>query len=503
MATPSPFLEPGYHTTAGSLAIVLLSRDNLEPITLEASTGAVDGYAEGATLNTRFGSFPHSTLLNLPWGSQVRASAVDTGSRGRKRRREATDEDTPTTGPDDDNKKGKSKPAKAIAAASGFIHILRPTPELWTSGLPHRTQVVYTPDYSYILQRIRAFPGTRIIEAGAGSGSFTHASARAVYNGYPTKSDDIKGKVFSFEFHEPRFDKMHEEIHNHKLDGVVEVTHRDVYNGGFLVDGQSPQATAVFLDLPAPWEALHHLSRQRPKNGHNKSDENSDWVSPLDPTQVVHICTFSPCIEQVIRTVEELKSLGWTDVETVEISHRRFQTIRERVGADLPTDRGNIQAPADVAEAVARLKEINKKTRQFHQAQSKIANDDPDGSGMDIDTPSSYPEKTKGNSKELVDDDEDSKPWMQGKLFHRAEAELKTHTSYLTFALLPQEWSAEDEAAAEAKWPCGKEKSVIGSLNKQARKQQTREKHQANKKQKQERHTQAKKEAEAEVAAAE
>ncbi|KAF4974711.1 hypothetical protein FZEAL_8420 [Fusarium zealandicum] len=477
MAQPSPFLEPGSVTSANDLAIVLLSRDVFQPITLEQSTGAVDGYAEGATLNTRFGSFPHSTLIGIPWGSQVRASAVDTGSRGRKRRREATDEDTPTTtGAEGEGTDVTSKPAKkATAASSGFIHVLRPTPELWTTSLPHRTQVVYTPDYSYVLQRLRAVPGTRIIEAGSGSGSFTHASARAVYNGYPKDEGDERGKVFSFEYHEPRFNKMQEEIHNHKLEGVVQMTHRDVYNNGFNVDGKSPRANAVFLDLPAPWQALHHLSRQRPKKA---SDENGDvelqeWTSPLDPKKSVHICTFSPCIEQVTRTIEELRLLGWTDIDMVEISHRRFNVARERVGANLPTERGNIQAPADVAEAVERLKEINRKTKEFHKAQFAALKSGTD-SEMDVDTPASSTDKSKANGQ---DTENEGKPWMQGRLYHRPEAELKTHTSYLTFAVLPREWTEEDEAAAWEKWPCGREGGVIGSLNKQARKQQTREKH--------------------------
>lgn len=487
MARPSPFLEPGSVTTADNLAIVLLSRDNLQPITLEESSGAVDGYAEGTMLNTRFGSFPHSTLLNIPWGSQVRASAVDTGSRGRKRRREATDEDTPTTGPDDEDKPTTSKPAKkAVAAASGFIHILRPTPELWTSSLPHRTQVVYTPDYSYILQRIRAVPGTRIIEAGSGSGSFTHASARAVYNGYPQTETDIKGKVFSFEFHESRFHKMQEEVEGHRLNGIVQLTHRDVYQGGFLAGGESPKATAVFLDLPAPWEALHHLSRQKPEKLKGSDNaESGEWLSPLDPKQSVHICTFSPCIEQVTRTIEEMRVLGWTDIDMVEIANRRFSTIRERIGANLPAEKGNVQTPADVNEAVDRLRQINKKTKEFHRAQALSTTNSADVSEMDIDTPPPTSNKDKANGKEPMSE-EDAKPWMYGRLYHRAEAELKTHTSYLVFATLPREWSDEDEAAASAKWPCGKERNIIGSLDKQVRRQQTREKLQAKKKQKQE-----------------
>ncbi|RDA90213.1 hypothetical protein CP533_1073 [Ophiocordyceps camponoti-saundersi (nom. inval.)] len=449
MANPSPsrspFLEPGTKTRANALAIVSLSRDNFQPITLEQSSGAVDGYAEGATLNTRFGSFPHSTLLDIPWGSQVRASVVDTGSRGRKRRRDEIESDgTSLASPDeaDDGSGPATVPAKAVAASSGFIYVLRPSPELWTSSLPHRTQVVYTPDYSYILQRIRLRPGSRLIEAGAGSGSFTHASARSVYD------EDAGGQVFSFEAHEPRFRKMQEEIRDHALEGIVRITHRDVYRDGFLIEGRSPKATAVFLDLPAPWEALHHLSRRK---------EDADWICPLDPEQSVYICTFSPCIEQVTRTVAELRTLGWTDIDMVEIVHKRLNVMRDRVGVNVPGEKGYNPTAADVDEAVAKLKEDLKRTQEFHKAQHS------NGGSL-----------IKGSAKVTTNGNE--KPaFMQGGIVHRAEAELKTHTSYLVFAILPREWGAEAEAAAQAKWPCGQEGKTIGKLDKKARKEEKRQ----------------------------
>lgn len=478
MSSASPFLEPGQKTAAGDLAIVLLARDTYQPINLEESTGAVDGYAEGAVLNTRFGSFPHSTLLNVPWGSQVRASAVDTGSRGRKRRRETTGEDTSTPGQEDDEKTPTSEPAKkAVAAASGFVHVLRPTPELWTSSLPHRTQVVYTPDYSYILSRIRARPGTRIIEAGAGSGSFTHASVRAIYNGSPNGPDDTKGKVFSFEFNEARFRKMQEEIVKHSLGDLVEIRHRDVYRDGFLADGKSPNATAVFLDLPAPWEALHHLSRRKQPSKTENQKADGDWVSPLDPTQSVHICTFSPCIEQVIQTVTDLRKLGWVDVEMVEIANRRLNVLRDRVGINLPKEKGFNPSPADVTEAVNKLREVNQRAQAYQESQTKSGK----GEKMDVDDSGTDPETKKTAMNGNTDVEE--RPWLHGRLISRPEAEIKSHTSYLVFATLPREWSEEEEAAALARWPCGNETKTIGSTDKA----QKREMHQKGQKKKQKR----------------
>lgn len=475
---PSPFLEPGHRTKAGSLAIVSLARDDFDAIRLEKSSGAVDGYAEGAVLNTRFGSFPHSTLLDIPWGSQVRASAVDTGSRGRKRRLEAAEDETPVVSQDEN---GNAPAKKATVASSGFIYILRPSPELWTSSLPHRTQVVYTPDYSYILHRIRARPGTRIIEAGAGSGSFSHASARAVYNGYPKDATDVRGKVFSFEFNEDRFHKMAEEIESHSLSGIVQIQHRDVYRDGFMVAEGSPNATAVFLDLPAPWKALQHLSRR-------------SGSAPLDPKQSVHICTFSPCIEQVTRTVNELRALGWTDVDMVEISQRRLNVTRERVGVNLPNERGNTQTPADVLEAVTKLRKVNQQNKQFQKAQLAQNNGvAADTTAMDVDSSAATPE-----TKESAAPEEQEKPWMQGRLIHRSEADLKTHTSYLVFAVLPPEWTEEDEEKALAKWPCGQEKKVIGNVDKQQRKREKREQLESKAKKRKTNDTQAKPQSESE-----
>ncbi|KAI1776431.1 tRNA methyltransferase complex GCD14 subunit [Hypoxylon cercidicola] len=484
MAGISPFLDPGPRTKPNSLALAHLSRDSIQPVYLQEASGAVDGYAEGAVINTRFGSFPHSTLLDKPWGSQIRASVVDTGSRGRKRKLDSSADaeasnngiETPTS---------KITTAKDLKTApSGFIHILPPTPELWTTSLPHRTQVVYTPDYSYILHRIRARPGMKIIEAGAGSGSFTHASARAVYNGFPKHADDARGKVFSFEFNEDRYQKMRKEIEDHRLEGIVQITHRDVYNDGFLVNGESPEAECVFLDLPAPWKALPHLSRKRPTPSELSGSEldapnatESEWKSPLRADRTAYLCTFSPCIEQVTKTIDVMRRLGWMEIEMVEVAHRRIIVSRERIGLNLPPgERGMNQTAANVEEAIGKLKEIEGRFKKFHGQSDDVDVD------MDEDDDEMADKHVNGKSKGKAtlpkygtEDLSSVKPWMAGRLAHRTEPELKTHTSYLVFAVLPQEWTEAQEMAAFEMWPCGMESRVIGSLDKEARKRAKRE----------------------------
>jgi tRNA (adenine57-N1/adenine58-N1)-methyltransferase len=437
ISNPSPFFAPSSTTTNKSLAIISLKRDQQIPTVLQAITPADP---EDAITNTRFGSFPHSTLLNQPWGSQVIASNVNAqnAKRGKKRKRE-------DNAKEDDEDADGTLPAFE-AAASGFAHILPPTPELWTVSLPHRTQVVYTPDYSFILQKLRVRPGDSIIEAGAGSGSFTHAAARAVFNGHSSKKRKRIGQVYSFEYHEPRFAELCKEVAEHGLDDVVTATHRDVYTDGFTLTDSSTslKANAVFLDLPAPWLALPHLSR-------------SSTNSPLNPKTTTHICTFSPCIEQVQRTVEKLRELGWVEIHMFEVSHKRIDVRRELISLDYEGLRGVNASAASVDEAMARLRELEGKGKVWH-AKDEM-NGTPKGKGakkeqseVAIDGEEPQIESRKDRLARIKEQDKDRKPWKEGRLVHRTEAELKTHTSYLTFALLPRAWSAEDEEKARSEF---------------------------------------------------
>ena len=398
----SPFLSRGECAEANSLAVLHLRRDHQVPLVLSTQDKNDQGYDEGVVINTRFGSFPHSTLIGVKWGSQVRASVVDTGSRGRKgtskkRKRQEAGESGAT------NLKA-TNPKDAVVASTGFAHILPPTPESWTTSLPHRTQVVYASDYSYILQRLRVRPGSVVIEAGAGSGSFTHAAARAAHG--------PNGKIWSYEFHDQRVEKLRIELHDHGLDGFVEINHRDVCEEGFAVG--DVRANAIFLDLPAPWLALKHLTRK----------------GPLDPLSTVRLCTFSPCIEQVQRTVTEMREHGWLEIEMVEIAAKRIEVRRERVGLQEEGLRGVNASAASVNEAMQKLRENERRTGMFH------------ASGL------ATKEQRLTNIRDALPG---RKIYLEGRLSHRHEPELKTHTSYLVFGLLPRSWSAEDETKAEEK----------------------------------------------------
>ncbi|KAL5037349.1 hypothetical protein BDEG_26178 [Batrachochytrium dendrobatidis JEL423] len=197
---------------------------------------------------------------------------------------------------------------------TGFIYLLEPTPELWTLVLPHRTQILYQPDISLISSFLELRPGTKVIEAGTGSGSFSHSAARSV-------SPD--GMVYSYEFHQERAEKAKSEFADHGLSHIITSSHRDVCKDGF---GIEKQVTAVFLDLPSPWEALEHTKLT------------------FDPTRVGRICCFSPCIEQVQRTCVELQRLGFHDIRMFECLVRPYDiqmVSNEALPLDKPTPKGS------------------------------------------------------------------------------------------------------------------------------------------------------------------
>ncbi|CEQ42737.1 SPOSA6832_04589, partial [Sporobolomyces salmonicolor] len=235
---------------------------------------ASDIVTEGKEIQSRYGYFRHNDMVGTPWGTKFASS------NGR-----------------------------------GFVYLLKPTPELWTLALPHRTQILYLPDIAFITSYLDIKPGSQVIEAGTGSGSFSHSLVRTVGK---------TGKVHSFEYHEERFGKARcvasafcnssnmrareltsvhddspwhvpaqnrDEFALHKLDDIITIKHQNVYKDGFELEGS---VDAVFLDLPAPWEALEHAKKAMRKD------------------RQARICCFSPCIEQVIRTCSALAELGFS-----------------------------------------------------------------------------------------------------------------------------------------------------------------------------------------------
>lgn len=59
-----------------------------------------------------------------------------------------------------------AKYGSKVNLSRGWAYVLQPTPELWTTTLPHRTQIIYTSDISLIIYLLELTPGSIVIETG-------------------------------------------------------------------------------------------------------------------------------------------------------------------------------------------------------------------------------------------------------------------------------------------------------------------------------------------------
>ncbi|KAJ2900799.1 tRNA (adenine-N(1)-)-methyltransferase catalytic subunit trm61 [Coemansia aciculifera] len=312
-----------YKTTIedGDLVVVYINPESMLTITMK----------KGSVLNNKFGSFPHDKMIGLKYGSMA------TSLNGR-----------------------------------GFVYLLHPTPELWTQVVPHRTQILYLPDISFISLYLDLKPGKIVIESGTGSGSFSHSIARSIA---PT------GHLYTFEYHELRAETARKEFIDHNLTEIVTIEHRDVLANGF---GKVGIADAVFLDLPAPWDAV------------------ASAKEALRRDTIGRVCSFSPCIEQVQRTALALDEHGFADIRMYECLVRDYEV------RTLPLP--------DIEEAIGGQKvnfKLNKNDRKKRKLESGAAS----LAGQ------------SGTSSEVML----SKPADQAR----------GHTSYLTFAILAPEVTSE------------------------------------------------------------
>lgn len=215
-----------------------------------------------------------------------------------------------------------------ISLSKGWGYVLQPTPELWTITLPHRTQIIYTPDISMIILQLELCPGSVVIESGTGSGSLSHALIRAV---------KPNGHLYTFDFHETRAETAREEFRDHGLANYVTVGHRDVCEMGFGNDLNN-KADSVFLDLPHPWLAIPHALKALKETGGR-------------------LCSFSPCIEQVQKSCLMLLKLGFQEIQTMEVLQIQY-AVQQRHLPVLNLD--FLKSEKDGSESEKKEREIQK-----------------------------------------------------------------------------------------------------------------------------------------------
>ena len=214
----------------------------------------------GKNLQTHRGVMQHDDLINIPWGSEIQSHL-------------------------------------------GINHyLIEPTLRDILLHIKRRSQIIFPKDIGYILLRLSAGPGQRILEAGTGSGALTTAFAWSV---------GPEGKVISYDRRADLQELARQNLQRVGLEERVEFRLRDISEGFDEKDVE-----ALFLDLATP-----HLYLPQVRD----TLSNSGRFGAILPTT-----------NQVSDLLEALSRHDFDLINVCEISLRFYKPIADRLR---PTDR--------------------------------------------------------------------------------------------------------------------------------------------------------------------
>lgn len=171
---------------------------------------------------------------------------------------------------------------------------LKPTLEDYIMKSSRKTQITYPKDIALIVMFSGIGPGSRVMESGTGTGALTTALAHYV---------KPNGKIYTYELRE-EFQKNAEK--NLKKTNLLDFV--ELKSGDVTIGIEERDLDAVVLDLAVPWLVVPHA------------------YEALKPSGT--IVSFSPTIDQVVKTVEALKENNFVFIETIECMMRAMQVER-------------------------------------------------------------------------------------------------------------------------------------------------------------------------------
>jgi len=186
---------------------------------------------------------------------------------------------------------GKPNGTSVLSSKENTFQIFAPTPADFLQKTIRKTQIVYPKDASFILIQTGIGPGSRVVEAGAGSGGLTSVLA---YYVRPT------GKIYSYEVNEQFYKKAQKTLARAQLGTFVEFKNQDISEGI-----NEKNVDSVVLDLPQPWDIIPEAEKALKCGG--------------------TFASLSPTIIQVQNTVEKLREHEFGDVNTYELLLRPWK----------------------------------------------------------------------------------------------------------------------------------------------------------------------------------
>lgn len=215
---------------------------------------------KGNIIQTHRGTIPHDDLIGKNWGSQV------TSHMGNP------------------------------------FFLLKPSIADLVQTTKRNTQIIYPKDIGYILMTMGIGPGSKVIEAGCGSGGFTRALAFSVAE---------TGHIYSYDKREEMLKLAQANLAELDYSARVTFSLLDIEQGFNEKD-----VDAIFLDLPNPYDYLQQVRGSLKSGG--------------------FFGTILPTVNQVSRTIVELRRNSFAFTDICEILLRFYKNEADRLR---PTDR--------------------------------------------------------------------------------------------------------------------------------------------------------------------
>lgn len=186
---------------------------------------------------------------------------------------------------------GKEFGSQLKSSLNAEFIALKPTLGDFVQKISRKTQILYPKDMALIALYTGIGPGSKVVEAGTGSGALTSLLAHYV---------KPNGRVYSYEIQINFQELAKKNLEKIGLSEMVELKTGDVVQGIDETD-----VDAVVLDMATPWLVVEKARKALKGSG--------------------VLCSFSPTIEQVVKTVEEMRLRSFVAVESLECLIRRFQ----------------------------------------------------------------------------------------------------------------------------------------------------------------------------------
>ncbi|MCD4727959.1 MAG: tRNA (adenine-N1)-methyltransferase [Pirellulales bacterium] len=197
---------------------------------------------------------------------------------------------------------GKKWGSEIFSHKESPFYLFQPGIEELIKTTKRNTQIMYAKDIGYTLLKLNIVNGTKVIEAGTGSGSLTQVIAAVIGN---------EGHLYSYEVRPEMQNLAKKNLRRLGIEERVTFIQKNIEDGF-----DQKNIDAIFLDVPNPYDYLEQVKKALIPGG--------------------FFGTILPTTNQIIKLLIELRRKKFAFIEVSEIMLRHYQAEETKLR---PTDR--------------------------------------------------------------------------------------------------------------------------------------------------------------------